>query len=388
MLMGARGIRYHLEGGKSLDKHTREQVGAAAGAVARAVGGGTGLGAAISWGLMLTLLRAAPGEEILYVETHVHLAGVYRNGGRLVTDYDAAVDTAVASMNKLWIRRCLLLPPPFSPDMSRKYDYEIFIPILKKHPNRFAFLGGGGTLNPMIHEAVKTGRTTPELRERFLRAAAEILDAGALGFGEMATLHFSFFDQHPFEEAPPDHELFRLLADFAARRNVPIDLHMEPVELEMALPPGLRRPPNPERVQPNVQALERLLAHNREARILWAHAGWEHTGQGKVDLFRRLLKAHGNLYLSLKAHPHSTDANRPLVDGKLRLEWRGLICEFPDRFLLGSDQFYGIPGKTREFPRSEGASRLILSQLPLDVARKVASGNAERVYGLKGLKSR
>jgi len=60
-------------------------------------------------------------------------------------------------MKKLGIRKCLLLPPPFSPDMSRKYDYEIFLPVLKKHPDRFAFLGGGGILNPMIQEAVKAG---------------------------------------------------------------------------------------------------------------------------------------------------------------------------------------------------------------------------------------
>jgi len=125
---------------------------------------------------------------------------------------------------------------------------------------------------------------------------------------------------------------------------------MEPVEREIALLQGLRSPPNPERVRPNVEAFERLLVHNQKARIVWAHAGWEHTGHGKVELFRRLLKAHENLYLSLKAHSHSTEENRPLADGKLRPEWKDLICEFPDRFPLGSDQFYGIPGKTREYP--------------------------------------
>lgn len=321
-------------------------------------------------------------EDLPYVETHVHLVGTYREGGRLHTDYEAAAETAVASMKRLGIRACLLMPPPFSHEPDRSYDYEVFLPIVQKHPGRFFLLGGGGTLNPLIHAAVKRGETTQEMKREFAERAQEILADGAIGFGEMAALHFSFFDGHPFEEAPPDHPLFLLLADIAAKRDVPIDLHMEPVEQEIPLPEGFKSPPHPKTIRPNIEPFERLLSHNRKARIVWVHAGWEHTGHGTVDLYGRLLKAHENLYLSLKVHGQSTEANRPLAVGKLKAAWSRLIQDFPDRFVLGSDQFYGIPGKTREFPISEDASRAILRQLPADVAKKVATENAQRVYKL------
>jgi len=333
--------------------------------------------------LGLLLFAGASQEEIPYIETHVHLVGSYREGGTMKTDFDAAAETAVASMKRLGIRKCILMPPPFGADSSRRYDFEVLLPILKRYPGQFLLMGGGGMLNPMILEAVQKGETTEGMKREFEEKALEILDGGAIGFGEMAAMHFSFFDGHPFEEAPPDHPLFLLLADIAAKRDVPIDLHMEPVEKEISLPKDLMSPPNPEKVRPNIEAFGRLLSHNRAARIVWVHAGWEHTGYGTVDLFRRHLEMHENLVLSLKVHVRSTEANRPLAFGKLREAWRQLICDFPDRFVLGSDQFYGIPGKTREFPHSEEASRAILEGLPTDVAKKVATENAERVYKLK-----
>ena len=50
---------------------------------------------------------------------------------------------------------------------------------------------------------------------------------GAAGFGEMAAEHFS--GGTPYQFAPPDHPLFLLLADIAARHDVPIDQHMNAV---------------------------------------------------------------------------------------------------------------------------------------------------------------
>jgi hypothetical protein len=97
----------------------------------------------------------------------------------------------------------------------------------RAHGDRFAVLGGRGSLNAMIQDAITAGETSEKLRRKFEARAIAIIKDGAVGFGEMAAEHLSFFSEHPYESAPPDHPLFLLLADIAARLGVPIDLHME-----------------------------------------------------------------------------------------------------------------------------------------------------------------
>jgi predicted TIM-barrel fold metal-dependent hydrolase len=239
----------------------------------------------------------------------------------------------------------------------------------------------------MIQEAVRQGKTSPELRRRFEKKALELLAMGALGFGEMTALHFSFGPKHPYEWAPPDHPLFLLLSDIAARHGVPIDIHMEAVPQEMPLPRmgRLRSPPNPKMLRPNIGAFERLLAHNRKAKIIWAHAGWDNTGHRSPELARKLLEKHPNLYMSIKVSRDSLPKNRPLRDRGTRLNpaWLKVIRTFPDRFLIGSDQFYVSPRARRRFPRSvEGTNRL-LSLLPPKLAQKIGYENAIRIFKLE-----
>jgi predicted TIM-barrel fold metal-dependent hydrolase len=232
----------------------------------------------------------------------------------------------------------------------------------------------------MIQEAMVRGEITPELRRRFETRAAEILSAGAVGFGEMTALHLSFFPGHPFEVAPPDHPLFFLLADIAAQGNVPIDLHMEAAVQDTPLPGRFMSPPNPSALRENISAFDRLLSHNRGARIVWQHVGWDNTGHMTVPLLRRLLEAHTNLYMSLKINRRSLPQNRPLdIDGKVPQEWLDLLGSFPDRFVVGADQFFGTP---RFSLVNLEAHRSFLSQLPPDLARKVGYENAVRLYRL------
>ena len=331
---------------------------------------------------MIKVYAADPGR-ISCIDTHAHLRGKYRSRGSFYSDYDRAAKTALAAMHALGIEKSLIMPPPFSPEHPNRYDYRALAEVAKKNPERFAFLGGGGSLNPMIHESPDSGKLTPELRRKFEEIATEILRDGAVGFGEMTAEHLSFFTGHPYEAAPPDHPLFLLLADIAARHEVPIDLHMEAVPQDMPLPEKFNSPPNPRILHENIAAFERLLSHDRNARIVWAHAGWDNTGYRTVTLMRRLLGGHPNLYMSLKINRLSLPQNRPLDEnGEIRPEWVDLIRSFPDRFLIGGDQFYGIPRLTlRRPPRSVGP-RVFLNQLPADLARKVAHENAVRVYKL------
>jgi len=250
--------------------------------------------------------------------------------------------------------------------------------MVRDNPRRFAFVAGGESLNPMIH-AVAPDKVTPEHVRRFRQEAAGIVAAGAVGFGELTSEHFSSGrGRHPYESTRPDHPLFLALADIAAQNAMPIDLHMEAVPQDMAMPDRMReRGTNPERLKENISGFERLLAHNRKARIVWAHCGWDLTGERTVPLMRSLLERHPNLYMSIKVDPSGTQHTSPLTpDGLLRPEWVALLRAFPDRFMIGSDQFF-----------EEGAGRLALARqlvdaLPGDIVRLIASENAKQIYGL------
>ncbi len=318
------------------------------------------------------------------IDTHAHLRfpPSAEERGSL-----AAAATALAMMDRLGIGRSLLMPPPFPDAHEMGYDFSALAAVVRRYPDRFGFLAGGGSLNPMIQEAVVAGEVGTKLARRFEQRAEEIVAAGAVGFGEMTAEHLSFHRSHPYLAAPPDHPLFLLLADVAARHDVPIDLHMEAIEHDIELPEAFASPPNPPRLSANVDRLERLLSHQPAARIVWVHIGWDNTGHMTTALLERLLKAHDNLYLSLKVVERAglqRAENRPVAGGRLRPEWRALITAFPDRFVLGADEFYSSPGAAGRMPRSTEATWLLLSQLPPDLARAVGHDNAIRIYRLAG----
>lgn len=276
-----------------------------------------------------------------------------------------------------------MMPPP---DVTERLPFETELArTAKGRPDRFAFLNGGGSLNPMIQQAVKGGGVPPDLQSRFEAKAAEIAQGGAVGFGEMTALHLSFQAAHPYEEAPPDHPLFLRLAALAAQFDVAIDFHMEAVAEEMPTPRRFLTlsPSNPPTLRENISAFERLLSHNPKARVVWAHVGWDNTGHMTVELLRRLLQGHSNLYMQIKIEeiaptfPQHYPLDR---NGNLRPEWLDLIRSFPDRFVLGSDALYAEPD---QYQGRMELTRALLGQLPPTLARQVGYDNAIRIYKLK-----
>lgn len=323
-------------------------------------------------------------QDRIVIDTHAHLYWEARSRGSA----DPAAKTALEIMDRLGIQKTLIMPPPFPPDNPEKYDYRELIQATKKYPGRFAVFGGGGSLNPMIH-SIRPDEVTPDIRRSFEEMATEILRNGAIGFGELTAEHFSLHTGHPYLSTRPDHPLFLLLADIAAKYDVPIDLHMEAVPQDMPLPKKLG-PPNPGTLHENIAALERLLSHNRNARIIWAHAGWDNTGFRTTELMHQLLQRHANLYMSIKIQRPLYPQNMPLDSkGQIPSEWLDLIGSFPDRFVIGSDIFYGVSGEvTWGTPSGESQSRedptwVFLRKLPPDLARKLAYENVVQIYKLK-----
>ncbi len=75
-------------------------------------------------------------QDISYIETHIHL-----NAGRwrAASDYEAAAQTALASMQQLGIQKCLLMPPPQGPQNTITFDYKPLVEIVKKYPQYLIF---------------------------------------------------------------------------------------------------------------------------------------------------------------------------------------------------------------------------------------------------------
>ncbi|MSO65127.1 MAG: hypothetical protein EXQ85_04910 [Alphaproteobacteria bacterium] len=291
---------------------------------------------------------------------------------------------ALQAMDQLGIARSLILPPPQVTGQRNAYDYDSFALVLHEHRERFGFLGGGGTLNPMIH-GIRADAVTDNHRREFTAVADRIIAAGAAGFGEIAAHHLSFFAQHPYESVASDHPLLLLLADLAARHGVPVDLHLDPVPEDMPAPrPSGRGSNNPHVLTANIAAFERLLGHNREARIVWAHAGRDTLGTWTVALTRRLLARHPNLYLSLSLHPpFGLVPNNSLLDGggQPNKDWIALLAEFPERATVGSDFFHQGAGRDGQtLPPPTPLIRMFVNALPVGLGEKVAFDNAARLY--------
>jgi hypothetical protein len=317
-----------------------------------------------------------------YIDAHNHLHARLPARLGVVPDYGSAASRALAIMDRLSIKKMIIMPPPFPVGHPARYDIEDLIPVVNRYPDRFVFLGGGGTLNVMIQKAVRDGRIGPKLRKVFKRKALEILSKGALGFGEMTAEHLCLGPRHNHQSAPPDHPLFLLLADIAARYNVPIDIHMEAVPGKMPLPQWFRSPPNPKYLAENIERFERLLAHNRKAKIIWAHVGWDNTGHRTAALIAELLRKHPNLYMSFKISPLDSEAeSRPIERGiGLKAEWLQVIRRFPDRFIIGSDEFYVSRMAHRIGPPSARSTNKFFSLLPRDLARKIGYENPIRIF--------
>jgi len=118
----------------------------------------------------------------------------------------------------------------------------------------------------------------------------------------------------------------------------------------------------------DADTVERLFTQWPEARILWAHAGFE-----KPERVRAMLRKHTNLWADLAYRTDYASNGKPLP------EWREVFLEFPDRFMLGTDTY--VPERWRMVDENARWSREWLKDLPPEVAERIAWRNGEAVLG-------
>jgi hypothetical protein len=118
----------------------------------------------------------------------------------------------------------------------------------------------------------------------------------------------------------------------------------------------------------DADAIERQFKQDPNARILWAHSGFD-----SPDKVREMLRKHKNLWCDLAFRSDHAS------NGKVDPAWRAAFMEFPDRFMVGTDTF--TPERWHFVVEHANWSRQWLSDLPPAVAERIAYKNGETLFG-------
>jgi hypothetical protein len=117
----------------------------------------------------------------------------------------------------------------------------------------------------------------------------------------------------------------------------------------------------------DAEAIDRQFAQDPQARILWAHAGFD-----APEKVAEMLRKHKNLWCDLAFRSDHASG------GKVDPAWRAVFLAFPDRFLVGTDTF--TPERWHYVGEHARWTREWLADLPADVAERIAWRNGEALF--------
>ncbi len=118
----------------------------------------------------------------------------------------------------------------------------------------------------------------------------------------------------------------------------------------------------------DIDAVERIFKQDPDARVLWAHSGFE-----RPEKVREMLRKHKNLWCDLAFR------NDHAAGGRLDADWRAAFVEFPDRFMVGTDTY--TAERWHYVVEHANWSRGWLAELPRDLAERIAYRNGEAIFG-------
>ncbi len=117
----------------------------------------------------------------------------------------------------------------------------------------------------------------------------------------------------------------------------------------------------------DADAIERHFSQHPDARVLWAHSGFDSPAAVQA-----MLKKHKNLWCDLAFRSdHATM-------GKVDKAWREVFLAHPDRFVVGTDTF--TPERWYYVVDHANWTRAWLKDLPRDVAERIAYRNGETLF--------
>lgn len=242
----------------------------------------------------------------------------------------------------------------------------------EEYPDQFFVMYQGNAL-VMLHQAVKKGSYTQPEEEQFKNLAEEAAQSGKyVGFGELALRHYAQPDIKSEEQRQArditisgDHPWLLTLADLGAKYNLPLDVHIEPDSSTLT-------------------GFEKLVSHNPQTKIILDHAGWYNTGEATPELFDRLLAKYSNLYTSIKLRkPANENQSKVAIldnNDKINSNWLAVFKKYPDRFMIGTDVKFGLEDSEGQYEKIFKTTKQFLNDLPNDLALKIATENAKKVF--------
>lgn len=114
----------------------------------------------------------------------------------------------------------------------------------------------------------------------------------------------------------------------------------------------------------DAEAVKRIFAIDPQARVLWAHAGFDQPGE-----VARMLAAYPNLWADLAFRSEHAS------DGTVTPQWRALFEAYPRRFMIGTDTY--TPERWYFVVEHANWSRAWLDGLPTQLRENIAWRNAE-----------
>lgn len=117
----------------------------------------------------------------------------------------------------------------------------------------------------------------------------------------------------------------------------------------------------------DADAIERIFAQDPDARVIWAHSGFE-----LPDDIAPMLRKHKNLWADLAYRTEHGSG------GQVSEGWMALFKAFPDRIMIGTDTF--TPERWYYVGEHANWSRQWLKLLPAEIAERIAWRNADALF--------
>ncbi len=121
------------------------------------------------------------------------------------------------------------------------------------------------------------------------------------------------------------------------------------------------------------EAIQWLYSLDKDVKIIWAHAGLGY----RAEFTYALMSQFPNLLADTSLREYAIMSDGDTIDPK----WMKIIVEFQDRLMVGSDTW--VNSQWENYDRIITSNRDWLSQLPRDIAEKIAYKNAERIFNVK-----
>ena len=193
---------------------------------------------------------------------------------------------------------------------------------------------------------------TAENQETVTLVATE-LERGFMGVGEVLMRW-----RAQYRNIPADNPVMLEIVDVAAQKGVPLNVRQNSQYLD---------------------EFKRLLNHNENAIIIWAH-----SGNAQPSIIREMLENHRNLYADLSTlmptfrneyGSYWIILTKP--DGSIDPEWKALFDDYPNRFMVGGDK---QDWASSSFLKDETEYfRRVLGQLDRGIAENIAYKNILRL---------